>query len=307
MTATACAAGSSRSFGRRPRAAIGAVAAGACLAAFAPRRAGADLAVAGPDPSGWEERCQESLASQWQRQVPGASLFGSIERDTAECERRRAPPSRRPQLVAFARFELDADQCVPLVVLAVGATHGSYGRSAWSQGPVPARLATWLPARATQMPMPPPPTVWQRQANGRAALLYLAPRWGLARRGLERVLESCLASTTTPPPVAPESAVRDCTPQQWRALKRASRRDCRGELCPELVRDLSEKIFCDGAEPDTPDNRQRCAAAVMMREGPGRCQRIGPQRYRINVDCWGWEVRLSERTVSGIRATGECD
>ncbi len=117
-----------------------------------------------------------------------------------------------------------------------------------------------------------------------------------------RALDHCLSA---PPPMRGNAVT--CSRAEWLSLKKKAQSACSGDSCSELARDLKEHVFCDGDEPDTRENRERCDSRMMVRENPQRCQRIGPGRFRINVDCYGWELSFDGATISSLQSTGNCD
>jgi hypothetical protein len=116
-------------------------------------------------------------------------------------------------------------------------------------------------------------------------------------------LDRCLAD----PPAAAASDGMTCTRREWLEVKHAGIKSCRGELCEQLVNDLKNTVFCDGEDARTDENRERCDSRTMTRENPERCERVAPGRYRVHIDCNGWELSYDGRVVSSLRSAGECD
>jgi hypothetical protein len=116
-------------------------------------------------------------------------------------------------------------------------------------------------------------------------------------------LDRCLAD----PPSAAQSDATTCTRREWLEVKHAGLKSCRGEECPQLADDLKNTVFCDGEDPRTAENRERCDSRSMTRETPERCERVAPGRYRVHIDCHGWELSYDGALVSSLRSVGHCD
>lgn len=123
------------------------------------------------------------------------------------------------------------------------------------------------------------------------------------------------ADVSAPAPApAPAAVTRACGLQEWRSIKHALIRHCRRAHdpgCPALLRDLTTKVWCDGEERRTAENRARCSQPSMVRETSKRCERSA-EGVQIYVDCWDWTIRFKRRPSGGyvfgsITAGGVCD